>query len=71
MIWEKLWNMLRIVQTLNTVLNAEFIYLLILSVVDAAIKDSVLNLRKDFLTLMDSAIEDQPVSSMSWMNSIL
>jgi hypothetical protein len=71
MIWKKLWNMLRIVQTLNTVLNAEFIYLLILSVVDAAIKDSVLNLRKDFLTLMDSAIEDQPVSSTSWMNSIL
>jgi hypothetical protein len=69
--WKKLWNMLRIVQALNTVLNAESIYLLILSIVDVAIKDSVLNLRKDFLTLMDSAIEDQPVSSTSWMNSIL
>jgi hypothetical protein len=46
--------MLRIVQALNTVLNAESIYLLILSIVDVAIKDSVLNLRKDFLTLMDS-----------------
>jgi hypothetical protein len=55
-IWEKLWNMLPIVQALNTVLNAESIYLLILSVVDASIKDSVLNLRKDFLTLMDSEL---------------
>jgi hypothetical protein len=56
MIWEKLWNMLPIVQALNTVLNAESIYLLILSVVDASIKDAVLNLRKDFLTLMDSEL---------------
>jgi hypothetical protein len=56
MIWKKLWNMLRIVQALDTVLNAESIYLLILSVVLAAIKDSVLNLRKDFLTLMDSEL---------------
>ena len=49
-------TMLRIVQALNTVLNAESIYLLILSVVDAVIKDSVLNLRKDFLILMESEL---------------
>ena len=56
MIWKKLWNMLRTELVLNTVLNAESIYLLILSVVDAAIKDSILNLRKDFLILMESEL---------------
>jgi hypothetical protein len=48
MIWLKLWNMLLIIQMQNTVQTAKSIYLLILSVVLAAIRDSVLGLRKDY-----------------------
>ena len=47
MMWSKLWNMLLIIQVENTVLTAKSIYLLILSVVLAAIKDSALSLRKE------------------------